>query len=109
MLVWPRTCVPSDCKTRAAQLREQQQQLGMLCSHQPAANNLQARSVMVNCWPRTVVGVTAATMWVVISLGCMELGRRLTWQNVEPQRARTLARDAMLLQKLKFRRSGGEE
>lgn len=64
---------------------------------------------MVNCWPRTVVGVTAATMWVVISLGCMELGRRLTWQNVELQRARTLARDAMLLQKLKFRRSGGEE
>ncbi|CAM6049115.1 unnamed protein product [Sphagnum compactum] len=61
---------------------------------------------MVNCWPRTVVGVSAATMWVVISLGCMELGRRLTWQNVEPQRARTLARDAMLLQKLEFRRSG---
>jgi hypothetical protein len=37
-----------------------------------------SKTLMVNCWPRTAAGVIAAMMWIVISLGCLELGHCLT-------------------------------
>jgi hypothetical protein len=64
---------------------------------------------MVNCWPRAPVAIGASIVWLAAAGFCIEVGGRLTWENIGPQAARIQARDAFLLQKLEFRRSGGQE
>lgn len=64
---------------------------------------------MVNCYPRTPLALAGAALWVLAGVACFEAGRRLSWAHVAPQTARTLARDAFFLQKLRFRQSGGQE
>lgn len=64
---------------------------------------------MMNCYPRTPLAIAGVALWMLVGVACLEAGRRLSWQNVERQAARTQARDALFLQKLKFRKSGGQE
>lgn len=64
---------------------------------------------MVDCYPRTPIAIAKAVLWVLTGVACFEVGRQLSWENVESQATRTQARDAYFVQKLKFRKSGGQE
>lgn len=64
---------------------------------------------MVNCWPSAPVAIGVSIVWLAAAGFCIKVGGRLTWENIGPQAARIQARDAFLLQKLEFRRSGGQE
>lgn len=65
--------------------------------------------IMVNCYPRSPLALAGAALWTLGAVACFEAGRRLSWDHVAPQTARTLARDAVFLQKMRFRKSGGQE
>ena len=68
-----------------------------------------APATMVNCFSRSPLALAGAALWLVGAVACFDTGRRLSWAHVQTQSSRTQARDSFLLQKLKFRQSGGLE